>query len=78
MSGPIEARTEHFRIQIVVGCCVSTIPKDLEVTFAQVASQEEKRMALAEAALEALVAPDREEMSVTDLLPQPKRRSRSA
>ena len=39
---------------------------------------EEKRMALAEAALESLVAPEREELSVTDLLPQPKRRRRSA
>ena len=38
----------------------------------------EKRMALAEAALEALVAPDREPTSVTDLLPQPKRRRRAA
>ena len=35
-------------------------------------------MALAEAALEALVAPDREQTTVTDLLPQPKRRRRSA
>ena len=32
---------------------------------------EEKRMALAEAALEALVAPDREPTTVTDLLPSP-------
>lgn len=39
---------------------------------------EEKRMALAEAALEALVAPGREEVTVTDLLPQPKRRRRTA
>jgi len=31
-------------------------------------------MALAEAALDALVAPDREPTSVTDLLLQPKRR----
>ena len=35
---------------------------------------DEKRMALAAAALEALVAPDRELTTVTDLLPQPKRR----
>ena len=34
-------------------------------------------MALAGAALEALVAPEREEMTVTDLLPQPKRRRRA-
>ena len=39
---------------------------------------EEKRMALAEAALEALVAPGREELTITDLLPQAKRRRRSA
>ena len=38
----------------------------------------EKRMALAGAALELLVAPEREELSVTDLLPQPKRRRRTA
>lgn len=35
-------------------------------------------MARAEAALTALVAPDREQTTVTDLLPQPKRRRRSA
>jgi hypothetical protein len=39
---------------------------------------EEKRMALAEAALEELVAPGREELSIADLLPQSKRRPRSA
>jgi hypothetical protein len=39
---------------------------------------EEKRMALAEAALEAPVAPDREPKTLTDLLPQPERRRRSA
>lgn len=44
----------------------------------QLLTWEEKRMALAEAALEALVAPDRDEMTVIDLLPQPKRRRRSA
>ena len=44
----------------------------------QLLAWEEKRMALAEAALEALVAPTREEVTVTDLLPQPKRRRRPA
>jgi hypothetical protein len=45
----------------------------------QLLAWEEKRMALAEAALEALVAPSREEATtVTELLPQPKRRRRSA
>jgi hypothetical protein len=44
----------------------------------QLLAWEEKRMALAEAALEALVAPDREPISITDLLPQPKRRRRTA
>lgn len=44
----------------------------------QLLAWEEKCMALAEAALEALVAPDRDEMTVIDLLPQPKRRRRSA
>ena len=43
----------------------------------QLLACEEKRMALAGAALEALVAPEREEMTVTDLLPQPKRRRRA-
>jgi hypothetical protein len=44
----------------------------------QLLAWEEKRMALAEAALEALVAPEREQVSITDLLPQPKRGRRSA
>ena len=40
----------------------------------QLLAWEEKRMALAEAALEALLSTRREEVSVSDLLPQPKRR----
>lgn len=44
----------------------------------QLLAWEEKRMALAEAALEALLARDRQERTVTDLLPQPKRRRRTA
>ena len=44
----------------------------------QLLAWEEKRIALAEAALEELVAPGREEVSVANLLPQPKRRPRSA
>lgn len=40
----------------------------------QLMAWEEKRMARAEAALDALVAPDRGQPKVTDLLPQPKRR----
>ena len=43
----------------------------------QLLAWEEKRMALAEAALEALLAPKREELSITDLLPQAKRRWRA-
>jgi len=43
----------------------------------QLLAREEKRMALAEAALEDLVAPEREEVTVTELLPQPKRRRRA-
>lgn len=43
----------------------------------QLLAWEEKRMALAEAAPEALLAPEREEVTVTDLLPQPKRRRRA-
>ncbi len=44
----------------------------------QLLAWEDKRMALAEAALEALVAPEREEVTVADLLPKPKRGRRSA
>jgi len=44
----------------------------------QLLAWEERRMAMAEAALQALVDPDRRSESVTDLLPQPKRRRRSA
>jgi hypothetical protein len=44
----------------------------------QLLAWEEKRMALAEAALEALVAPGHEPTTVTDLLHQPKRRRRTA
>jgi hypothetical protein len=40
----------------------------------QLLAWEEKRMALAEAALGALVAPDRDGATISDLLPQPKRR----
>ncbi|WP_447925904.1 hypothetical protein [Georgenia muralis] len=40
----------------------------------QLLAWEERRMALAEAAMDALVVPDRREVNVTDLLPQPKRR----
>jgi hypothetical protein len=44
----------------------------------QLLAWEEKRMALAQAALDALVAPGRAEVTVTELLPQPKRRRHSA
>ena len=44
----------------------------------QLLAWEEKRMALAEAALETLAAPGREEVELVDLLPQPKRRHRTA
>ena len=40
----------------------------------QLLAWEEKRMALAAAALDALHASNREQANVTDLLPQPKRR----
>jgi len=40
----------------------------------QLLSWEEKRMELAQAALEALVAPPQVAVSISDLLPQPKRR----
>lgn len=44
----------------------------------QLLTWEERRMALAEAALRALIEPDRRPETVTGLLPQPKRRRRSA
>jgi hypothetical protein len=44
----------------------------------QLLAWEEKRMALAEAALEALVAPGLEEIRLIDRLPQAKRRRRTA
>lgn len=44
----------------------------------QLLAWEEKRMALAEAASEALVSPEREELSLTDLLPKAKRHRRTA
>lgn len=40
----------------------------------QLLAWEEKRIVLAEATLEALLASEREELTVTGLLPQPKRR----
>ena len=40
----------------------------------QLIAWEERRMALAEAELDALVVPGREKVNVMDLLPQPKRR----
>ncbi|WP_067435852.1 hypothetical protein [Nocardioides jensenii] len=44
----------------------------------QLLAWEERRMAMTEAALATLVAPGREELTITDLLPQPKRRRSSA
>lgn len=44
----------------------------------QLLAWEERRMALAEEALAALVSPGRDEWTITDLLPQPKRGRRSA
>jgi len=44
----------------------------------QLLAWEEKRIALAEAALEALIAPGREEANLVDLLPQSKRSNRAS
>ena len=44
----------------------------------QLLAWEERRMAMAEAALQSLLDPDRRRETVTDLLPQPKRRRQSA
>lgn len=44
----------------------------------QLLAWEEKRMELAEAALQTLAAPDREEVNLSDLLPQLKRTRRTA
>ena len=43
----------------------------------QLLASEERRMAMAEATLEALLSPQREDVTVTDLLPRPKRRRRA-
>lgn len=43
----------------------------------QLLAWEEERMTLAEAALEALAAPERQQLAVADLLPRPKRRRRA-
>ncbi|TYL50011.1 sialate O-acetylesterase [Nocardioides sp. BGMRC 2183] len=43
----------------------------------QLLAWEEKRMELAEAALQAAVPPEREPSTVSELLPQPKRRRRA-
>lgn len=44
----------------------------------QLLAWEDRRMAMAEEALAALVSPGRDELTIADLLPQPKRRRRSA
>lgn len=44
----------------------------------QLLAWEERRMAIAEAALQSLLDPDRRRETVTDLLPHPKRRRQSA
>ena len=44
----------------------------------QLLAWEERRMAMAEATLQALIAPNREDARVADLLPQSKRPRRSA
>ncbi|CAI9410042.1 hypothetical protein [Nocardioides sp. T2.26MG-1] len=44
----------------------------------QLLDWEERRIALAGAALQSLVAPDREEVNLSDLLPQSKRKRRTA
>ncbi len=44
----------------------------------QLLAWEEKRMELAEAALDAFVAHERDPIAINELLPQPKRRPRSA
>ena len=43
----------------------------------QLLAWEEKRMELAQSALDVIVAPAREPIAITDLLPQPKRRRRT-
>lgn len=43
----------------------------------QLLAGEEKRMEMAEAAMDALVAPERQPTAITDLLPQAKRRRRT-
>ena len=67
---------EHLKDRSEVPPPVMTHPDRWRLD--QLLAWEEKRMALAEAALEALLTPEREELNVADLLPRPKRRHRSA
>jgi len=66
---------QHLKDRSLVPAPVMTQPDRWRLD--QLLAYEEKRIALAEAALEVLVAPEREEVTVTDLLPQPKRRRRA-
>lgn len=63
---------QHLKDRALIPPPVMTHPDRWRLD--QLLAWEEKRIALAEAALEAVVAPAREEIGITDLLPQPKRR----
>lgn len=63
---------QHLKDRALIPPPVMTHPDRWRLD--QLLDWEEKRIALAEAALEVLVAPTREEVRIADLLPQPKRR----
>ncbi|WP_232421906.1 hypothetical protein [Nocardioides sp. Iso805N] len=67
---------QHLKDRTLVPAPVMTHPDRWRLD--QLLAYEEKRIALAEAALEALLAPQRATADISDLLPQPKRRPRSA
>jgi hypothetical protein len=67
---------QHLKDRTLVPAPVMTHPDRWRLD--QLLAYEEKRIALGEAALDALVGRTREASTIGDLLPQPKRRPRSA
>jgi len=63
---------QHLKNRALIPPPVMTHPDRWRLD--QLLDWEEKRIALAEAALEAIAAPAREKVRITDLLPQPNRR----
>lgn len=67
-----DAAFQHLKNRTLIPPPVMTHPDRWHLD--QLLAWEEKRIALAEAALEDPLSPRREELTVTDLLPQPQRR----